>query len=379
VRAGVACFRPDGQLTIDKAAKIPGIIAWAAGESDTMATIHESLSTMRSGHMTAAKLFEGEEKPIWVQNQTNILWSLGIENGSSDPIPFRVPPNADPMLATDEVPFEILKKSGEFKKLLAKMKNGAPAVKILSSEEVEAYYVAKARATGAKDSMDAYMQARAALAAVISLPSDNKGPSGFKDENGNYRFPTPESIKTLEDIEAGRARLPEARAAKPGPDPVRPLDGGTVSAPAVSPASGGRPAVPSQEHIQKLIATVGQPNQVVAQIDAPLPVDETGLPEVPMVVGVRPRIPVLCSQISPALTIDKQLGGDAFVREIVQMPNLTRQELQFIADNGRFVSIISWAKNKLKAFEPEEDPYAGLIEQLEQGAPAETVDAPSAA
>lgn len=383
VRAGVA--QVDGvELKLRPDAQIPREVYAAAGESDTMTLIHETLANFRSGLATAKPIFSGSEpQPVWLRNNSDkITWTCNLSNDPTTNIPFMLPRGADPILVTEEYAWETLKESNEFRKLLGKMKQGVVCIQVITPEEAQSYYESRARATGAKDAAAAYAAVRAAYA--MANRSGNSSPVSKREATGNYEFAPPKSLQDLADYASGRKTPQDAQAARPGADVVR-NDGLIRTAANIS--SGAAPQAGStqltrEEMLNRVSAVVSahsvsvdppRPEGVPVMRPfehLPSPVDAESAPAVapvPMSVGVRPLVQNLCAQVSRSTPIEQQIDGETFIRALVGIKDLTDRELEFLSDpkNGRYASVVSWAKRELeKRSEPEPDNFAALIDEL---------------
>lgn len=354
-----------------------------------MTLIHETLSNFRNGSATAKPIFAGTEpQPIWLRNNSDkITWTCNLSNDPANNVPFRLPRGADPILVTEEYSWEQLKESHEFRKLLGKMKQGVVCIQVMTPEEAQAYYEARAHATGAPSAAAAYAVVRSAYA--TSNGSGDNSPVSKREETGTYQFTPPKSAQDLEAYARGTKVPQDAQAARPGPDVVR--NDGLIR-------TGASTEVPAAAHLtreamlDRMAAVVSaQPVNVEPPrpegVPTMRPFGKLSSPEESMLspeerafaemgkisevasmnVGVRPLVQNLCAQVSRSTPVAQQIDGETFIRALIGITDLTNQELEFLANprNGRYASVVSWAQRELdKRSEPEPDNFASLIEEL---------------
>lgn len=349
VKSGVAVF-DDGKLKLATGVQDPHVSSGATGES-VMSTLRSSLSTLRNNNTDLAALFAAGEKPIWLRNKSPIQWSLSIDVPNGDPIPFRLYNTHDPVCITDEIPWDVLKQSVEFKRFSSKLINGKPVVEFLTEAEAEAHYQSVAAAHKLANARAAYDKALERRKNARKLPESVD--KFTREEDGSYKFSPPKTMQDIMDLQDGKApkNLGAAVAVQGAVQVAQTADGPVA-------ASGGLvrriEGVRSQEEMG---------NRIPSQTAAPVALS-----------SVSPRVMNLCAQASPQTPQDLRLPGEAFIREIVSMGDtLTVEELRYIQDHAVYGSVVSWAKRKQEERERArvvEDPYASLIEELEQPARA---------
>lgn len=89
-----------------------------------------------------------EERDVYVQNLANSQVSCDFPVGHNRTEGFLFPYNRDPINLTQHIPFEAIKQSMDFRKMLSRR---PPALQLLTQEEFEAYYSKKANSMGLKD------------------------------------------------------------------------------------------------------------------------------------------------------------------------------------------------------------------------------------
>lgn len=131
---------PPGQRTV------PALTSWTPRKE-----MHVQQNIYAHPHIPNAinwmKFFE-EERDIWLQNISDVQISLDIEIGPGQTYPKVIPLLPDPICITNEIGFDMLKKSSNFKKMMNKRKNGKPLLIPLTEEQVAAYWRAKAKRMG---------------------------------------------------------------------------------------------------------------------------------------------------------------------------------------------------------------------------------------
>ena len=91
--------------------------------------------------MNFTQLFK-EEKELYVQNVSHGQVSLQFGRGD-DAVSFLLPRKQDPINLTNHVPFKLIAASTDFRKLLTRT---TPVVKLLTQEQYDAFYAARAKA-----------------------------------------------------------------------------------------------------------------------------------------------------------------------------------------------------------------------------------------
>jgi hypothetical protein len=90
--------------------------------------------------------FFKEERDVFLQNISSTVVSMEFRDHGGVVIPIRILPTRDPVNLTEHIPFELIKRSQDFRKLV----NRQPSVVIILSEaEYRAYFEKKAQQDGA--------------------------------------------------------------------------------------------------------------------------------------------------------------------------------------------------------------------------------------
>jgi hypothetical protein len=97
--------------------------------------------TMQSGIMNFTEFFK-EEKDVWVKNVCSQNISLEFDGGNGNKIAECVEAGTDPVNLTQSVPFQAIKGSTDFRKILMRQPR---ALLLMTREQVMAYYAEKAR------------------------------------------------------------------------------------------------------------------------------------------------------------------------------------------------------------------------------------------
>jgi hypothetical protein len=112
----------------------------------------EPSSIRRRDPMSTPRIFTDyfkEEKDVYVQNLANAQVSVEFPIDNNRTEGFTFPPARDPINLTQHVPFEGIKRSMDFRKMLSRRPT---TLQLLSKEEYDAYYSKKARSRGMVDS-----------------------------------------------------------------------------------------------------------------------------------------------------------------------------------------------------------------------------------
>jgi len=112
-----------------------------------------------------------EEKDVFVQNIANGQVSLQFETSPGQTIGFLVPHTRDPFNLTQHVPFDSIKRSADFRKMINRR---PPALQLLTEEEYLEHYKNKAKRQGLKSHMDAINEAEERRQALVNkVPKAN--------------------------------------------------------------------------------------------------------------------------------------------------------------------------------------------------------------
>ena len=325
IRARQATVLYKSPFTVKLAAGLREIPSWNAVRT-TMETTPQGPSNVTilnpvqeaSARLSARKLgFSWQEyftnRPdgeCWVQNLTDMQISLDVEVAPNQTQSKLLPPTPDPVNLTEDYPFEILKKSSNFRKALAKRRNGRPDFILLDAVQVEAYYKAKARhlnlvnPDGTED-IDRALEAAANTRRMLTtreVDGENISPQNA------FNFSPPKSAQELIAIDLA------ARGVQ--------TDGGIASN---RYQAGGQRINGSQIMMQEVI---------------------------------NPRVLHLCQQVSPQVPEGQRMSFDAFKGTIEAMsPNLRIEDWQHIEAHGNWRAVKKMARERIAALAgSEEDP-----------------------
>lgn len=280
------------------------------------------LYSQRGGVSNWLQHFE-KEKEIWVQNRSDMQISLDIEIAPGVSEGRLLPPTPDPVCLTEKFTFKQLKESAKFKQMLSRRKEGQPILIIVTEEQVEKYYEAKARNMGAvgpdgqPDIGAALEQAQKTQRELTTMPTS--------DEDGiNAPFSPPKSAMELMDMETSRRGLVN---------------------------EGGR-----------LVSVRRQAGMPGAGDDG-LYMEEI----------VKPKILHLCNQASPHGSAGQQLTEDQMWSQLEPMQmSLKIEDLQHLESHGTYRRIKTWARQQIaQRFSGEPDPMDLSLQGKAQVAAAE--------
>lgn len=171
--------------------------------------------------MTNFMQYFKEEREVYIQNVAPGQVSMQFGRGD-DALSFTLTRKHDPIVLTNHVPFKAIKESTDFRKLV----NRQPAlVRLLSQEEYDAYYAAKAKA--AKKTVEAVIQeaeasrlsAKAQVAAPVSTaPAKEDDSVAAADVNIDDKVVSAEEVihgRVLTLCNQVSEQIPEADRMKP--------------------------------------------------------------------------------------------------------------------------------------------------------------------
>jgi len=262
------------------------------------------------------------EKEIWVQNCSDMQISLDIEIAPGQSDGKLLPPTPDPVCLTEKFTFKQLKESAKFKQMLSRRKEGRSILIILTEEQVEKYFEAKARMMGAfhpdgeADIGAALEKAQQTVRELTTMPTS--------DEDGiNAPFSPPKSAMELMHMETSKRGLVN---------------------------EGGR-----------LVSTR-------RQAGAP----GTGDDGMYMEEVVKPRVLHLCNQASPHGNQGQQITEDQLWASLEPMTmSLKADDFQHIQSHGYFRRIKTWARQQLARLAEGEAPMGMSLTGHAQVAAAE--------
>lgn len=255
------------------------------------------------------------ERELWVQNTSATQLSMQFEVAPGHYTGVLVPIGPDPVCLTNEVPFESIKKSLDFRKFL----NRVPAVlRLMTEEQAHEYYTARARNLGA----------------YVTDPETGK--------------PVPNVAAAIEHVERERkqatARPEGEESTVMGPDgqvrfmPPRSaqelMGAQMVPAGAAGPAGGGFTAQAS-----------GPPTGFSNLGSAPVMTEQL----------IHPRVLHLCQQVSAEVEANLRMPAEQLFREVRQLESaLKRDDFEYIQSHGLYLTVKKWAKERLRAIEAEQ-------------------------
>lgn len=269
----------------------------AAAPSATRAT-----QMRRLGLSWQECFFKQDDGDVWVQNLTDMQISLDIETGNGQSQGKLIPPSPDPLNLTEEFAFEALKKSNNFRKTVAKRVNGRPQLILLTAEQVDAYYEAKARAMGAV----------------------------YADGTANIDA-------ALDAAEQTRRKLT-----------TREVDGEHVNA---SNLQGFAPPKSAQELIaihqaqQGIQAGPGMLRSTREQAGMAFNAQQGGIL---MEEVVNPKVLHLCQQVNPQIPVESRMPAADFFSALQTMQaNLRLEDYQHIESHGTYRTVKTWARQQI--------------------------------
>ena len=136
--------------------------------------------------------FKGE-RDIYIQNISNSQLSLEFPVGPNRSEGFTVQPNRNPINLTQHLPFDAIKNSIDFRKMLARR---PPALILLSEEEYNAYYSRMAESRGFKDG-----EGQPDVDAAIAAAEEKRVRTSDKNMRENVTDVAPEPIHEV--VESG--------------------------------------------------------------------------------------------------------------------------------------------------------------------------------
>ena len=276
-----------------------------AGKDESMTA---NLNELRGPAVMNWLNFFKEERDIWCQNISATQLSMSFDIAPGQPQGVLVPVLPHPICLTQEVPFDAIKKSMDFRKFL----NKVPAVlRLLSEEQVTEYMTQYARqnnlwivdpVTG-KRVPDVGAAIRACEAERASLRRREGGDDTVIDPaTGQVRFSPPRSALELMNINNGG--VPGAPDATP------------MAHQASNGAVGG-------------FANVGQ---------NPIMMDQV----------IHPRVLNLCQQVSMQLDANLRMPQEEFMKQLGALkPLLKVDDLQYIEAFGTYRKAKQWASSLL--------------------------------
>ena len=270
------------------------------------------------------KFFQ-EERELWVQNISATQLSMQFEVAPGNYAGVLVPLSPDPLCITNEVPFDAVKKSIDFRKFL----NRVPAVmRLMTTEQAHQYYAEKARSLNAfiDDPMTGKVVPNIA-AAIEHTELERKrattrpaGDDTVIGPDGQVRFSPPKSAQELMNMHSEPHMGVNAQAAAAAG--VQHVPQGFANAPGfVQQAQAGNfsPAAAG-------FANVG---------DQPVMMDQV----------VKPQVLALCQQVSMQLPANQRMPAEQLFRELQRLQAaLGLEDFQYIESNGTYKTVKKWAR-----------------------------------
>lgn len=270
-------------------------------------------NTTQPGVTNWFKFFQ-EERELWVQNTSATQLSMQFEIAPGHIAGVLVPIGPDPICITNEVPFEAVKKSLDFRKFL----NRVPAVmKLMTTEQAHAYYAQKAASLNAYVTDPTTGKPVPNIQAAIEhtelerkkLTTRQAGDDTVVSPDGQVRFSPPKSALELMNLS------PDQHMGVP---PLAAEAAGMQHIPNV-PGSGFNPQAAG-------FANVGQAPVMMEQM-------------------INPRVLFLCQQVSPQLAANLRMPADQFFRELRALESsLKVEDLQHIESFGTYKTVKKWAR-----------------------------------
>lgn len=313
----------------------PGVDALPAFKIAERTSMYTPTNTVNAGPMNWFKFFQ-EERELWVQNISATQLSMQFELGPGLTSGVLVPVGPDPVCITNEVPFESVKKSIDFRKFL----NRVPAVmKLLTAEQAMDIYADKARAMHAFIPDPATGRDVPNVAAAIehaererrqltTRPTDEGTIVG---PNGQITFAPPKTAQELMNMNMPQHMgVSETAAQAAG---LQHLPQGMMQGGGFNPQAAGF-AAPFNG---------GQPQGFSPQAAG---FSNIGGAPVMMENVINPRVLNLCQQVSSQLPANMRMPADQFFREIKLLaPSLTLEEWQYIEAHGTYKTVKKFARD----------------------------------
>lgn len=291
------------------------------------------------------KFFQ-EERELWIQNisATNLSMQFEIAPGHFAGVLVLIGP--DPICLTNEVPFDAVKKSLDFRKFL----NRVPAVmKLMTTEQAHDYYAQKAATLNAYITDPSTGKLVPNIQAAIEyteierkkLTSRQAGDDTVVTTDGQVRFSPPKSALELMSInQEAHMGVPPQAAQAAG---IQQVPQGFANAPAGFQQQGGfNPQTAG-------FANIGE---------QPVMMDQE----------VHPRVLALCQQVSMQLQPNLRMPAEQFFREVRALePALKLPDLQHIESFGTYKTVKKWARDLMAKMASQDD---GLDDGLEAPPPA---------
>lgn len=294
-----------------------------------------------------------EERDVWVQNTSATQLSLDIEVAPGQTQGLRVPISPDPVCLTDEYPWETLKKSTNFRRMAQKRdkRTGQPIMRLMTDEDVEAYFAAKAFKIGAviRDQNGqvvtgadgkAIPDLDAARAAALSNFQRLTNMQSVEQVNaeGAQHFAPPKSAQELIAMDQAQRGIVQGQHAL--------AMSGVFDAAGAQTAMGQR-----QAYMQQMGQAAGYAN--------------LGQQPVQMESIINPRVLQLCQEVSPQIPEGARKPAPEFFDELQQLEaSLTIDDFQYIQAHGTYKTVKAWGGKRALEKEQTLVGGAGLDDNL---------------
>lgn len=238
-----------------------------------------------------------EEKDVWVQNIGRTLISLEFDTGNGNKIGRCIPLIADPINLSREVPWDAIKNSADFRKMVMRQPR---ILRLLTSEEAEAFFAQRA----AKKNMY-----------IVDQATGDKIPdAGWAMADAERRI-----NKQLSPVEDGSQ--------------IVTTDGRAMT---VDSLHKGPQGTASGRELDAIERGEGP--------GAPANVGKQGMIEIREMVN--PRVLHLCQQVSMELAPEERMGARELLDELEALePQLSIEDANHIQSFGTYKPIKRWARD----------------------------------
>jgi hypothetical protein len=296
--------------------------------------------------------FFKEERDVWIQNISDTQLSMQFEIAPGQSHGVCIPPLPSPVCLTQEVPWDALKKSMDFRRFLNK---APPVMKLLTQDDVNEYYAKKAQAMNAfvpdgeggqvpnvaAAMQEAEMERKRLTTREVHDDGTKVGP------DGQVMFSPPRTAQDLMEMNTQQHMgVPQGAAQAAGLQHV---------------------AQAYTQQGQDGVANMGVPANMQGQSFNPQAAGfvNVGDSAIGAEQPIRPRILNLCQQVSMQIPANQRMPADEFYREVQTMgATLNMAELQHIEAHGTYKTVKRWAKN-MQATRAAEEQGEGLEDGLE--------------
>lgn len=291
--------------------------------------------------------FFQQERELWVQNISATQLSMQFEISPGHIAGVLIPIGSDPICMTNEVPFESIKKSLDFRKFL----NRVPSVmKLMTTEQAHEFFAEKAKHLNAYIQDPATGQLVPNIGAAIEYAERERknltmrpaGDDTVIAPNGQVYFAPPKSAQELQGMnqEQHMGINPQAAAAA-----------GLQHVPAGYSGPQGFANAPGfiQQAQQQAMAggpSYGQPGTQPGFSPQAAGFSNVGQMPVMMENLINPRVLNLCQQVSMQIPANMRMPAEQFFREIKQLSSaLTFEDLQYVEAHGTYKTVKKWARD----------------------------------